>query len=226
MVCGPVRREAKDVSVTWIKHPKDKDDSQFSIAWSIGSDGAITLETPYAKVMELGWQAFAISTISDEMSDGGGRPNKSFLHDVKNPNFIDTAQGKLGDLLAAGNCTLGDPVGVDYLPQWGRDNPEKGDFWRVQLSVDCKIDGPRYFTHDGVILFRRHGTDPWRPYSFFAHRIVTSPPGAWFAQADSTESALMDRIAGQAAQQGWDEENRDAALKVIELRNDGSIIHW
>lgn len=217
---------SKEVSMSWVKHPKDKDGDQFSMSWSINTDGSLTLGTPYAKVMELGWQAFALSTIQNEVTDGDTRTNKAFLRDVRNLDFVDTAQGKLGELLAKGNCTLGDPVGVDYSPQWGRDKPEKGDFWRVQLSVDCRIDGPRYFTHDGMILFLKHGTGPWRPYSFFAHRIATSPPGSWFAQADATESALMDRVAQTAAQQGWDEDNRDAMMKVIELRNDGTMIHW
>ena len=218
---------SKSVVLTWAKHPKAKEDDEYTISWEINQDGSLTLGPPYAKTMELGWQAFALSVIQSEITDGDKGANKRFLHDLANLNFVDTPQGKLGDLLARGKCSLGDPVGVDYTDTWGRDNPEKGDFWRLQLSVNCRIPGPRYFTHDGLILFMKHGTEAWRPYSFFAHRVATSPPGgSWFIASNPNEQQAFGLVAAFAKRMGWDEENTEAVMKAAELRNDGSIIHW
>jgi hypothetical protein len=68
--------------------------------------------------------------------------NLLFLHDVS--NFVTTAQGNLGDLLGRGRCTIGDPVGLDYIPKLDDKEPDKGDFWRLQLSVNCNIAGSKY----------------------------------------------------------------------------------
>jgi hypothetical protein len=64
--------------------------------------------------MELGWQACALSLIQTEISKDYQRANKGFLHDLMNLNFVDTPQGKLGNLLAKNKCSLGDPVFVQY----------------------------------------------------------------------------------------------------------------
>jgi len=128
--------------------------------------------------------------------------------------------------LAKGKCSLGDPVSVEYTDTWGRDNPEQGEFWHLRPSVDCKISGPRYFTHDGVILFMKHGTEAWRPYSFFARRIATYPSGSWFIASDPTERQAFGLVAEAEKSTGWYAENADDMMKATELRNDGSMIHW
>jgi hypothetical protein len=218
----------KFAGIGWVKHESDTEDNTYSIDWAVNADGTLTIEEPYARTMALGWQAFALSTIQNEVSEVEPGANKLFLHNVRNLNFVQTDQGNLGDLLAKGKCALGDPVGVDYLDTWGRDNPQKGDFWRLQLSVNCKIPGPRYFTHDGVVLFKKTGTDPWRPFSFFAHRIATYRPGAWFSTPDPTEQEAFQLATASTRRQGvtWSQDEVDALVKFTELRNDGSIIHW
>jgi hypothetical protein len=180
------------VVFSWAKHPRDREDDQYTIGWEINSDGGVTLAADYAKVMELGWQAFALSIIQSEIDDDDSAPgaNRQFLHDLLNFNFVQTAQGKLGDLLQNGRCKLGDPVGVDYMPKLSNDNP--GDFFEVQLSVDCNIPGPRYFTHEGLIMFRKRGTGSWEPFSFLAHRIAAYPPGSWFDKPDPKEQEAFE----------------------------------
>jgi hypothetical protein len=179
------------VFFSWAKHRSDKSDDEYMITWEVTPNGDFTLGEPYAKTMELGWQPFALSLIASEVSDEEKGPNLQFLHDQSNFNFISTPQGKLGDLLKQGRCKIGNPVGVDYLIKPNDGNTEK-DVWRVQLSVDCKVIGPSYFTHDGIILFEKHGRQDWQPESFFARRIAAYPPGSWFDHADPKEKEIFD----------------------------------
>jgi hypothetical protein len=183
---------SKSVVLSWARHRADKEGDEYTITWDINPDGALTLGPPYAKPMDLGWQAFAISLIQSEIDDEDQGANRRFLHDVTNFNFVETAQGKLGDLLRRGKCGVGDPVGLDYLDKWGSDHPEQGDFWRLQLSVNCDVAGPQYFTRDGVILFLKRGKEAWQPQSFFAHRIATYAPGSWFERADPKEQEMFE----------------------------------
>jgi hypothetical protein len=180
------------VTFSWARHRNDKEGDEYTINWEVASGGTMTLGPPYAKTMELGWQAFALSLIASEVDDEDKGVNLRFLHDVSNLNFVTTAQGKLGDLLKRGRCTLGDPVGVDYVPKLDDKQSDKGDFWRVQLSVNCNIAGPRYFTRDGIILFMKRGEEAWQPQSFFAHRIATYAPGSWFDHVDPKEQETWE----------------------------------
>jgi len=86
--------------------------------------------------------------------------------------------------------------------------------------------GPTYFTHDGLILFMKNGAAAWRPHSFFAHRIATYPPGQWFVETDPSEQQAFGLVAQTAVQEGWSAKDAATMMKVMELRNDGSIIHW
>lgn len=187
----------ESVIFSWAKHPADKSDDEYTIYWELGSDGAINMGPPYAKPMELGWQAFALSLIADEAINHEKNVNRRFLHDPANFNFVSTAQGKLGDLLHRGRCTIGDPVGVEYLPKLDEKQTVKGDLWRVQLSVNCDIPGPRYFTRDGIIIFEKREGQNWEPQSFFAKRIATYAPGTWFDRADPKEQEVFE--AGRKA---------------------------
>jgi len=114
-----------------------------------------------------------------------------FLHDPANFNFVTTAQGKLGDLLRHGRCTVGDPVGVDYLPKVDEKQTTKGELWRVQISVNCDIPGPRYFTRDGIIVFEKPEGRDWEPQSFFAKRLAKYAPGSWFDRSDPKEQEMF-----------------------------------
>jgi hypothetical protein len=180
------------VIFSWARHRRDKTDDEYTIIWEVGDNGSMTLSLPYAKTMELGWQAFALSLIASEVDDGEKNVNSRFLHDVSNFNFVTTAQGKLGDLLRQGRCEIGNPVGVDFVPRLDDKQLDKGNFWHVQLSVTCNIPGPKYFTHDGVILFFKRGEAAWEPQSFFARRISTYPPGHWFDQSNPKEQEIFD----------------------------------
>ena len=154
------------VIFSWAKRHSDKPGDEYSISWAISSDGATLLEEPYAKPMELGWRAFALSLIASEVNE-----------DDKGP------------------CTLGGPVTMDYLPKLDNDDSgennddsgEKGDFWLVELYVNCNIAGPKYFTRDGAISFRKYGQGNWKPISFFAHRLDTYAPGTWFDHIEPKE---------------------------------------
>lgn len=181
---------SKSVVLSWARHRTDKQGEEYTISWDINSDGTLALGPPYAKPMELGWQAFALSLIQSEIDDDDKGANLRFLHDLSNLNFVKTPQGQLGDLLRRGKCSPRDPVGVDYVPKL---NPDKdGDFFRLQLSVNCDIPGPRYFTRDGVILFGKRGTDAWQPQSFFAYRIAANPSGSWFDRVDPKEQEMFE----------------------------------
>jgi len=181
---------SKSVVLSWARHRTDKEGEEYTISWDINSDGSLSLGPPYAKPMELGWQAFALSLIQSEIDDEDKGANRRFLHDLSNLNFMETPQGKLGDLLRRGKCSLGDPVGVDYSPKLSPDRD--GDFFRLQLSVNCDIAGPRYFTRDGVVLFAKRGTAAWEPQSFLAHRIAANPPGSWFERPDDKEQEFWE----------------------------------
>jgi hypothetical protein len=181
---------SKSVVLSWARHRTDKEGEEYTISWDINPDGSLALGPPYAKPMELGWQAFALSLIQGELDDDDKGANRRFLHDLSNLNFVQTDQGKLGDLLKRGRCTLGDPVGVDYVQKLSPD--KDGDFFRLQLSVNCDIPGPRYFTRDGVILFAKRDAEAWKPQSFFAHRIASYPPGSWFDRPDTKEQEFWE----------------------------------
>jgi hypothetical protein len=190
---------SKSVVLSWARHRKDKEGEEYTISWDVNDDGTLALGPPYSKTMELGWQAFALYLIESEIDDDEPGANSRFLHDLSNLNFVQTAQGKLGDLLRRGKCSLGDPVGMDYVPKL---NPDKdGDFFRLQLSVNCDIPGPRYFTRDGVILFAKRGAEVWQPQSFFAHGIASNPPGSWFDRPDPKEQEMWE-IARKAFERG------------------------
>lgn len=185
---GQKNEAGEPIILSWARHRTDKEDDERSIIWHVAPNGTVT--APNDREMELGWQAYALSLIQSEIDDEEQGANRSFLHDVSNLNFVQTPQGKLGDLLKRGRCKLGDPVGVDYVPKV--QGIEQGDFLRLQLSVDCDIPGPSYFTRDGVVIFAKRGMGPWQPQSFFAHRIATNPPGSWFDRVDAKEQQIFE----------------------------------
>ncbi|KYK45215.1 nodulate formation efficiency C protein [Bradyrhizobium liaoningense] len=180
------------VFVSWTRHGDYTSDEQYVITWKIALDGTIELASTYAKPMELGWRALALSLIASEVRDGEKDANLRFLHDPTNFNFVTTTQGRLGDLLRQGRCTIVEPVGVDYLPKRNDKPTEKGDLWRVLLLVNCSIPGPRYFTHNGVITFEKSEGQGWEPQSSFAKRIAAFPPGSWFARMEPKEGEQLE----------------------------------
>jgi hypothetical protein len=189
---GRTNSGAESVIFSWAKRHTDKADDEYTIGWALASDGKMMLGPPYAKPMELGWQAFALSLIGSEVTDEEKGVNVRFLHDPANFNFVTTGQGKLGDLLQRGHCTIGDPVGVNYVPKLDEKETTRGDLWLVQLSVNCDIPGPRYFTRDGVITFEKPEGKDWEPRSFFAKRLASYPPGTWFDRVDPKEQETFD----------------------------------
>lgn len=180
------------VVFSWARSQGDKPDDAYTISWNISAKGDMSLGPSYAKTMQLGWQPFALSLIAREMADEYPQPNVAFLHDTSSYDFVVTAQGGLGDLLKKGRCTIGDPVSLDYvvLPK----EAPKEDVWRLQISVNCEIAGPSYFTRDGVIIFKKTNSDPWQPASFFARRIAKYLPGHWFEQVEPDEQKAFDAV--------------------------------
>jgi hypothetical protein len=181
------------VTFSWARRSTDQTGDKYTINWEIAPDGTMSLGPPYAKTMELGWVPFALSLVAMEIVDEEKRPNLRFLRDLSNFNFVTTAQGKLGDLLKIGRCTIADdPVGVAYVATIDDKHPDNGDFWDVRMQVNCNIPGPEYLTREGVIIFTKREKQEWRPESFFARRIATHAPGSWFDQADPQEQATFD----------------------------------
>ncbi|WP_246709053.1 MULTISPECIES: nodulate formation efficiency C protein [Bradyrhizobium] len=180
------------VIFSWAKHRSDKKKDEYTVTWEVAPDGTMRLVAPHAKPMELGWQAFALSLVADEVANNERGVNRRFLHDPANFNFVTTAQGKLGDLLRRGRCRIGEPVGVDYSPKVDEQQTTEGDLWHVELSVDCNIPGPSYFTRHGVIIFEKREGQDWEPQSFFARLIDTSAPGSWFGPADPKDQEAFE----------------------------------
>ncbi|MEH6950506.1 nodulate formation efficiency C protein [Nitrobacter sp. NHB1] len=180
------------VFLSWSRSQSDKPDDEHTITWDISASGVMSLGPAYAKTMELGWRPFALSLIAREVADHYPEPDVTFLRDTSNYDFVATAQGGLGDLLKKGRCTIGNPVSLEYvvLP----DEASKDDLWRLQLSVNCKITGPSYFTRDGIIIFKKKNRDAWQPASFFAHRIAKYPAGHWFEQEEPDEKRTFDAV--------------------------------
>ncbi|MCP1838185.1 hypothetical protein ACVIHI_000446 [Bradyrhizobium sp. USDA 4524] len=198
------------VYFSWTRHQDNKSDEQYAITWKIATDGTIKLASPYAKPIEFGWRAFALSLIASEVTDGERDANLRFLHDPVNFNFVTTAQGKLGNLLRHGRCHIIEPVAVDYVAK-PKDKPtKKGDLWRVLLLVNCKIPGPHYFTHNGVIAFEKSEGQDWEPQSFFAKRIAAFPAGSWFDRIEPNERETIER-ARKASANDRTEQDRGAA---------------
>ncbi|MGY3443397.1 hypothetical protein ACVW17_003398 [Bradyrhizobium sp. USDA 4473] len=197
------------VYFSWTKHQDNKSDEQYAITWTIATDGTIRLASPYAKPIELGWRAFALSLIASEVTDGERDANLRFLHDPVNFNFVTTARGKLGILLRRGRCDIIEPVVVDYVAKSNDKPTAKGDLWRVLLLVNCKIPGPRYFTHNGVITFEKREEQDWQPQSFLAKRIAAFPPGSWFDRIEPNERETREK-ARRASVNDRTEQDRDA----------------
>ncbi|WP_375779304.1 nodulate formation efficiency C protein [Bradyrhizobium sp. ma5] len=197
------------VYLSWTRHQNHKSDEQYVITWKIAADGTIEVASTYAKPIELGWRALALSLIASEVTDGEKDANLHFLHDPVNFNFVTTAQGKLSNLLQHGRCTIIEPVEVDYVPKPNDKPAEKGDLWRVLLLVNCNIPGPHYFTRNGVITFEKSEGQDWAPQSFFAKRIAAFPPGSWFDRIEPIERETLER-AQKASANGRTEQDRTA----------------
>ncbi|WP_244547416.1 hypothetical protein [Bradyrhizobium sp. Gha] len=78
------------VFISWTRHQNNKSDEHYVVAWKVGLDGAIELASTYAKPMELGWHALALSLIASEVADGETNANVRFLHDLSNFDFVTT----------------------------------------------------------------------------------------------------------------------------------------
>ncbi|MFK4534946.1 hypothetical protein ABIA00_003129 [Bradyrhizobium ottawaense] len=152
--------QSEYVFLSWTWHRDHRSLEEYVIAWKVTPDGTIKIASTYAKPMELGWRAFALSLIAGEVSDDEKDVNLRFLHDPANFNFVTTAQGKLDNLLGR-PCTIVEPVIVDYLPKVDENQTTKGDLWLVLLLVNCNIPGPRYFTRKGVITFEKREGQEW-----------------------------------------------------------------
>ncbi|MEZ0059365.1 hypothetical protein ACVII1_007595 [Bradyrhizobium elkanii] len=191
--------QSEYVFLSWTRHRHHRSLEEYVITWKVRPDGAIKIASTYAKPMELSWRAFALSLIAGEVADGEKNVNLRFLHDPTNFNFVTTAQGKLGNLLGHGRCTIVEPVSVDCLPKVDENQATKGDLWRVLLLVNCNIPGPRYFTRKGVITFEKREGQEWEPQSFLAKRIATFPPGSWFDHIEPDERDVLERARKASA---------------------------
>jgi len=187
------KARSRDVVIfSWARHASDQTGDEYSITFETDPDGTVWLAPEYARPMELGWRAFALSLIDSEAVDDEKGVNIGFLHDLSNFNFVTTAQGKLGDVLRRGRCTVThDPIQVSYMPSKFK-QAELGDYWHVELQVDCDTSGPSHFTRGGVVLFDKRAKEDWRPASFLARRIAAYAPGHWFDKIDPQERETFE----------------------------------
>ncbi|WOH80483.1 nodulate formation efficiency C protein [Bradyrhizobium sp. BEA-2-5] len=181
------------VFFSWTRHRDNRSHEEYVITWKIAPDGVIKIDSLYAKPIELGWRAFALFLIASEIRDGEKDVNLRFLRDPSNFNFVTITQGKLGDLLRRGRCTVVEPVDVDYLPKVSEEQTTKGDLWRVLLLVNCNISGPHIFTRNGVVAFEKREGQGWEPQSVFARRIASRPLGSWFDDIEPNERDAQGR---------------------------------
>ncbi|MCP3460348.1 nodulate formation efficiency C protein [Bradyrhizobium sp. CCGUVB23] len=173
---GPKTDTGELVVFSWAKRRSGKGKGEYTVTWEVAPDDTVKLVAPYAKPMELGWQAFALSLVADEATNKERGVNRHFLHDPATFDFVTTAQGKLGDLLRRGRCIIGEPVGVHYSPKVEEQQAAKGDLWRVELSVGCNLPGLGDFARDGVVIFEKHEGQDWEPQSFFGKLLATYAP--------------------------------------------------
>jgi hypothetical protein len=139
-----------------------------------------------------------------------------------NLNFVQTPEGKLGDLLRAGGCIVQDPTYVYYMPDL--DGRMQDEFFRVQVSVDCKAQDHPYFTKNGLIEFDlRNGASEWRPLSFFATRLSKYAPDEWFSKDEPAEAAVFSLVREAVWPAAVKGSNVDDIVKAIELRNKGDL---
>ncbi|WP_247365871.1 nodulate formation efficiency C protein [Bradyrhizobium sp. 156] len=189
---GPKTDTGELVVFSWAKRGSDEGKDEYTVTWEVAPDGKVKLVAPYAKPMELGWQAFALSLVSDEVTNKERGVKRRFLRDPASFNFVTTPQGKLGDLLRRGRCYIGEPVGMRYLSKVDEQQTGKGVLWRVELPVDCNTPGPSHVARDGVIIFEKREEQDWEPQSFFATLIAAYPPDSWSELSDPKDQQAVE----------------------------------
>ena len=208
------------VTLGWVMHKSDKDEDQYSLQLEISDDGSAQVNPPYAKVMALGSAAFALSLIQDEVNDEVPGANRSYLRNIANYSFVATPKGNLGDLLAAGKCSVRNPTHVFYLSD--TDAREQDEAFYLKISVDCEGTGNIYFTHNGlVILQMKKGSTEWHPLSFFATRIWDHAPRDWFSGEEPVEHKVFGLVHKYLQGTSYSRVDADNICKFIEMRNTG-----
>jgi hypothetical protein len=157
-----VRNKAGDrlIELSWAMRRQDEPGKEYTIEWVAKNDGASFESRQYGKIVDLGWQALALSLIGDDIANEEPKANKRFALDNRNYNFISIPQGKLGDILSSNMCVLNTPMDVSYVPAT---NVNPGVF-RVQVTVDCRTS--KLSPRTGDIIMGNTGTG-WVPSSFF-----------------------------------------------------------
>jgi hypothetical protein len=161
-----VQRRGGDplIEFSWAKRARDEPGQEYTIDWVAKIDGTFE-STQSFKVVDLGWQALALSLIGDDVANRVRSANVRFLLDPRNYNFITTPRGKIGDILVSSRCALNAPVDVSYH---SAGNGKLGRF-SIQASVDCRASdlSPRA----GEIIMEKAGSGPWAPQSFFTKQF-------------------------------------------------------
>ena len=121
--------------------------------------------------------------------------NRSYLENIANYNFVATPKASLGDLLAAGKCSVVNPTDPSDVPGLDEDpDARKQMAFYLKISVDCQGTGNMYFTQEGlVILQMKSGSTEWHPLSFFATRILDHAPPDWFCRGALGAQGLWPR---------------------------------
>ena len=210
------------VNMAWAEHKQDKSVDEHSMSWVIASDGSIEVTSSYAKTMVLGSAAFNVSLLQNEVTTEVAEVNTGYLRDPLNYNFINTPNGKLGDLLSSGGCKIQDPSYIFYEPDINEQKQDKAFF--LKLIVNCNGNGPSYFMNDGYIAVKlNEGSAEWQPLSFFAQRIWDRPPPDWFKDQRTVERDVRSTVTKTLEPFTSLNLDEDDVLKFIETRNSGSM---
>lgn len=215
----------KAVTLIWARKAEEAYDDHVAIVWNLGKDGPV-LEAD-DRLFALGSAAFAINAIQQDVDNEDPAANVKFLRDPKNLDFIDTPNGKLGDLLVAARCRLMNPTYL--LPVTaGWVDGEQG-LIRLQVSVNCPSrtdvlknpDDTYHYIGALIALKLPDGAKDWTPTSFLATRIWKGAPGHWADVKLPIEGqvfAAAKAAAALADRRGFGWLN---VARVIELRNSG-----
>jgi hypothetical protein len=145
------------IELSWAMRRQDDPGKEYTIDWVARNDGASFESRSHGKVVDLGWQALALSLIGDDIVNGE-RANLKFY------NFIETPRGKLGDVLVSNGCSLKPPLDVSYRLGAGF---VRTAFY-VQALVACT--SPTLSPRGGEIIMENEG-GKWLPSSFFTKQF-------------------------------------------------------
>jgi len=213
----------KVVSLTWTRKPGETEADRAGIVWKL--DNGVPVLEENDRLFGLGSAAFAINEIEQDVDNEVRTANTLFLHDPKNLNFVQTPNGRLGDLLATAGCHIGEPL---YVWPVAAGFIDKGNgFVRFQATVDCPLSAvSNVYSQQGALIAMKlvDGAKDWLPTSFLAERLWRGKPGHWSDVDLPIEDQVIEvamNAANMPRRYGFEWVD---VVRVIELRNSGKSL--